>query len=726
MDKGRLEEAEALLQTALSLYPREALMDGDMDIDPDIKDSFETLFGNIRDRLETIAALKGGPRLGSPFVTSLRELVARNVAKKRETLAEEPLPEFTSFESEQGESSDHYYEDTEKEAAISEPETPAAAEHEKAPEHFEPLVEYSEEEFPDISEVAPEKEEFPDIEADFSEAVAGAVEKTTAAVKHVIEPEVEESASGRVEFEESAQSDAGALEEAIESALTIEEEKEPAAPSAELEEYQAGKQEEEEHSGERQPPVEPELSDEEVIRKVSDLADHIADSLRTTPKEQEDDFPAPPVDIQLEQPIEESPAPPPVVITEEPPAEEPPDAEAVAETHSEHDEESSAAQPEQSTEEEPTEAMPTEKQPGKQNPFKTVASKISSIFAKKKKENETPAAEPAAEPEILEQPAEAVELVVEPEPEEPAPEPEPANEEEEDEEALLSADEMKALKAKSQKKPIITVEATVDFSGVFGTIIIVIMFGVGIYLFAQNYLSTTAMDTAYKRTEEAAKQKITGMDELLAGAQTYKEFLSDSANVNDTMPFIVAGWGASLQNDKNGRADAAEMIWIFKKQGLKSELLDEEAAGSLMAAMNVRIETGRPEIACEQFSMAANLLAENSLPAAQRRLYGMRLAKIGYALSGKEAPKTPKDAKAAREVLVKMAAMKEYLPASENAVIQRKALGASAQAVLEGRTALKNGDLEQAKSLAAQALRLNPESRDAAELIKSMKEDVKK
>jgi hypothetical protein len=694
MDKGRLEEAEALLQTALSLYPREMLMDGELEIAPEIKDSYDMLFGNIRDRLETIEALKGGPRLGAPLVTSLRELVKRNIARKQEELLAEPLSESAVFEPAPRETVEAYSPDSEIETAYTaEPEHNPKSEDDRAWNQLEdlekkreedfsdiPEISIKHEEFPDVSEVSAKSEEFPDIETDFSRDLTGAGEKVHVPADETTIPEglsVEES------IHETREAADESLEDAIDSALNIEGEGKEKAFLAELEHR--------EEPAKAPKQIEEELSPEETLRRVSDLADHIADSLKSPPAGQDMEFEAPPPEPQHEPETHEikEPTEPLAPADEEyfPPAETVV-REPVPETASEPalTEKETDATSEQTTEEGPTESMPTETKPGKQNPFKAMSAKASSLFGRiaKKKEKKNPeetadgleTIEPIAGEEsmpVAEVPAPEPEPLPEPEPEKPV-EADAKPEDDDDDEALLDEDELKKLKEKVKRKPVITVEATVDFTGVFGTIIIIIMFIVGTYLCVQNYISSSAMDVSYQRGSQAVLQGINGNEDVVSSASDYKELIGENANADKAMPYIVAGWSNQLLVLKNKLDNFVILNEIYRKQGLNAAFLDEDALVVLLGRISDEARAGKILDADEHFVDAAKLFIGAGMPEVKRLRYGVRLAKAGnvlYSLSGSMAAKTPKGAMVAREVLVELAALESFMSEKEFAAVKK-------------------------------------------------------
>lgn len=83
---GREQEAETLLRQALALYPREALMDPEGEMDRTIRESFERLFVSIRLRLEEIEKKRAPLHLGGGGVTNLQDIIERNLKlRERET-----------------------------------------------------------------------------------------------------------------------------------------------------------------------------------------------------------------------------------------------------------------------------------------------------------------------------------------------------------------------------------------------------------------------------------------------------------------------------------------------------------------------------------------------------------------------------------------------------------------------------------------------------------------
>lgn len=83
LEKGSLDEAEPLLREALTTYPRQALMDGDEQVDDIVRKTFTSLFENIRSRLiEIDRERSSGRSLSMSDFASLQSIVERNEAMR--------------------------------------------------------------------------------------------------------------------------------------------------------------------------------------------------------------------------------------------------------------------------------------------------------------------------------------------------------------------------------------------------------------------------------------------------------------------------------------------------------------------------------------------------------------------------------------------------------------------------------------------------------------------
>ncbi|MEW5945032.1 MAG: hypothetical protein AB1742_02420 [bacterium] len=80
IERGNVAEAEPILRKALALYPRQALMDEGQSVEPAIKDSYETLFSNIRAKLIEIDRRRAQLRFHDDRFESLQNIVDRNIA----------------------------------------------------------------------------------------------------------------------------------------------------------------------------------------------------------------------------------------------------------------------------------------------------------------------------------------------------------------------------------------------------------------------------------------------------------------------------------------------------------------------------------------------------------------------------------------------------------------------------------------------------------------------
>ena len=84
LKKGQTQEADNLLRQALALYPREVFMDEDVRIDASIRESFDLLFSNIRERLRLIESQESAaPRLDRQTIRNLQELIERNQQRQQ-------------------------------------------------------------------------------------------------------------------------------------------------------------------------------------------------------------------------------------------------------------------------------------------------------------------------------------------------------------------------------------------------------------------------------------------------------------------------------------------------------------------------------------------------------------------------------------------------------------------------------------------------------------------
>ncbi len=738
MDKGRLEEAEELLQTALALYPREILMDEDLGIDASIIDSFESLFSNIRDRLETIQALKGGgSRPGSLYVTSLRDLVEMNVARKREAPVE-PAPSEPSWEPLASESAVDIPVEIEEPPLEPVEEAPALS-------HEEPFVE---EEFPEpedvmveSAEIRKEPEPVTDIGAEFDSGVMDAAEKASGQIEP---PDVELEAHGAEPAEEDA-----LMEEAIDAAMSVEARGETAAREA------------------SKAFAEDELSPEETVKSVSDLADHIAASLKHPPadgyvemsprdaavkavadaasgnnNEQEEVFEEEPRPLKGDE--EAYTAPPQEPIYEKSAAVSAAEAAsaeaealaaqaeaAVAEAEAEENQTLQAApepvetvQTEQSTEEDLKSEMPTQPTTEKTNPFKALTSRLASfksLFTKKKKQEE-PKAESVEEPavEAVEQTDEVAAAPI-PAEEPPAPAPaEPMPQDDKDDEALLDEDEMRKLKERAVKKQPISVSTPINASGIFGTILVALMFIIGGYLLYQSFTATSELEAAYIRGSKAAQDGNNSVEYAVA----YQGHLGGTESADSATAYVVAGWGDKLLIEKGRQADAVALLSVFRKQGLASAALDDEFANALIETCSEKLRKGDDAAASRLFADAVDMLKNSSLPEARANGYRVRLARIGYALASQDATGKPASEKnnPLQITISRMIQLRSFLNDKERTEIQRKADQIADSILAEGQAALKKNDAALAVRLASQALEMNPNLRAATALLKSASE----
>jgi len=738
MDKGRLEEAEELLQTALALYPREILMDEDLGIDASIIDSFESLFSNIRDRLETIQALKGGgTRPGSLYVTSLRDLVEMNVARKREAPVE-PAPSEPSWEPLASESA------VDIPVEIEEPPL-EPAEEAPALSHEEPFVE---EEFPEpedvrveSAEIRKESEPVADIGSEFDSGVMDAAEEASGQIGPA---DVEPEAHGAEPAEEDA-----LMEEAIDAAMSVEARGETATREA------------------SKAFAEDELSPEETVKSVSDLAEHIAASLKHPPADgyvemsprdaavkAVADAASGNNDEQEEEVFEEEPrslkgdeeayvSPPQEPIYEKSAAVSAAEAAsaeaealaaqaeaAVAEAEAEEIKTVQAApepvgtvQTEQSTEEDSKSEMPTQPTTEKTNPLKSLTSRLASLKSLfKKKKEEEPKAESVEEPAVeAEEQMDEVAAAPIPAEEPPAPAPaEPPPQDDKDDEALLDEDEMRKLKERAVKKQPISVSTPINASGVFGTVLVALMFIIGGYLLYQSFTATSELEAAYIRGSKAAQDGNNSVEYAVA----YQGHLGGTEGADSATAYVVAGWGDKLLIEKGRQADAVALLSVFRKQGLASAVLDDEFANALIEACSEKLRKGDDAAASRLFADAVDMLRNSSLPEARANGYRVRLARIGYVLASQDATgKSASEKNNPLQITIsRMIQLKSFLNDKERTEIQRKADQIAGSILAEGQAALKKNDAALAVRLASQALEMNPNLRAATALLKSASE----
>ncbi len=816
VDRGQLDEAQELLERALALYPREVLLDSEVDVPDEIKNSYDTLFGNIRDKLETIQALKS-PKLGAPMVLNLRELVERNLARRAmENPEAYSLPpeikeqQYTPPEFPEPEEVIYSMKDVEIEPDILpeiESVVPAAELIDEKPED-EQFIEQSAEQsveqiaeqpaeqsdepvyLPDISEIEGQKDKFVDnIHSEFDEAVETAAAKSAFQVVSAPEPEL---AADRSVADAINASDA-LLEDAIGAALETEPMPEPEAKEAE--------------------PAVDEPSLEETLRSVENLADHIAESLNKPPTEAElaasahdaavaaamdavakatsDEAEAPVFAEEqqhpaaAEEPHEEIYVPetgaeqtleqPEEILNEQPVQADEPPVESVAEQFAEQPLEPAAELPvepesvlveeylpeqtqatteeppaetqagqtpaqtpdvESEQQEEPTQEMKEEKTKKKSNPFASVKSIFGRFSKKKEKTVEEPASDtddqpgeiftepesgisaersaetaPVAE-EIAEQPAEQPEVdlheeVYVPEADDApvvAEQPAAAAEDDDEEEALLDEDEMKRLKEKA-KKPVITMEAKVDLTGVFGSIIIVIMFVVGAFLMYQNYTKSMAAEKLFRGGAVAALKG--GFDESLSMSQDYASLLGPEAASPAKMSYVVAGWASGLGNEK--QVDAVKLLEICEKQGMTSSVLTEEALEAVSRQIDENQSAGKHDAVESLFVKGVELIGGSALPESVNRRY-LNLLLQGPGVSVLLTP----ESKMYRKAVVAMVGVKSLLNDSRQARLRKMIAVESVALVKQSQAALKSGDSAQAVSLAKIALQMEPDSKDAA------------
>lgn len=738
MEKGRLDEAQELLITALTLYPRELLMDGAVQIDPHIRQSYETLFNNIRIKLEMLESLKEGPRLDAHSITSLQELVQKNVL--RGTHAEKkPFEEYSLPPA--------------RERAGFKPDRPAPASYEPA----EPVFE--EEYFPDPDEVS--------ASVKTSSSGKPPIGEFVIAEKPSITAESREPASAREEDEapedleefiseldhdfNRALSETGRRKPATPRRTEPEQKIRPAShmlpdgkaakpPDFEKEITSAIRIEEDTEEPQREKeisagvktvtPSEHKPAERSKFRSaLSELAAGIAHTLKKPPPSHRQDIPEPadhPKTAEAEL-SEKAETDFPELETAE---SEAPDTDFSEKSEETKENEAAMAEPESapaetSSEEDQSAAMPPVEDQKKTGLLKNLSAKAGyalSRFRKKKKEElptisvEGPALEPA-----FEEQAETVlpeEKVVE-----TAPSPPPAAaqtpETDDEEEALLPKDELKKQKEHKAKKPI-SVRTRINASAFFGTALVLLLFVTGIYLLICNIVESSGMDRLYGKGAAAALAAKTGPEETVDYAQQYQALLGADDFSRNSMSYIVSDWAKRLRAEKGDPADAIILLSVFKKQGLRSSALDEELMTALIEKCAADIKAGRTLNAGEMFTRALQLASEGGMPEAQAYVYKKQLARLGYLLNTQAAleslaRKNSDEAYAAMQGLLSIAA---YLPDAERKGIQRVAAKTAERLVNEGQSAMNTGNAALAEKRAQQALVLNPNSRTALALQK--------
>lgn len=735
MEKDRLDEAQELLITALTLYPRELLMDSAVQIDLHIRQSYETLFNNIRIKLETLESLKEGPRLDTHSITSLQELVQKNVL--RGTHAEkkpfEVFPEYSLPPA--------------RERAGFKPDRPAPASYEPAEPGFE------EEYFPDPDEVSasvktsssgkPPIGEF--VIAEKPSITAESREPESAREEDEAPEDLEEFISGLDRDFNRALSETGRRKPATPRRTEPEQKIRPAAspmlpdgkaakpPDFEKEITSAIRIEEDTEEPQREKeisagvktvtPSEHKPAERSKFRSaLSELAASIAHTLKKPPAHHED-IPEPALDPENAEAEPAEPDFPELEAAES----EAPDTEKSEKTEGN---EAAMAEPESapaetSSEEDQPAAMPPVEDQKKTGLLKNLSAKAGyalSRFRKKKKEElptisvEGPALEPA-----FEEQAETVlpeEKVVETAPA-PAPAAAQTPETDDEEEALLPEVELKKQKEHKTKKPI-SVRTRINASAVFGAILIVLLFVIGAYLLASNIRESSGMDRLYGKGAAAALAAKTGPEQAVNYAQQYQALLGADDFSRNSMAYIVSDWAKRLRAEKGNPADTIVLLSVFKKQGLRSSALDEELMTALIEQCAADIKAGRTLNAGEMFTRALQLASEGGMPEAQAYVYKKQLARLGYLLNTQAAleslaRKNSDEAYAAMQGLLSIAA---YLPAAERKGIQSVAARTAERLVNEGQSAMNTGNAALAEKRAQQALDLNPNSRTALALQK--------
>ncbi len=634
MDKGRLDEAEELLKAALSRYPREVFMDEEQELDASMLDSIDTLFTNISDRLELVRSIKSGPKLGSAGILTLRDLVERNALKTKS----EPMPKSVAQDS------------FSTDASVELDYTASKLGEEEFERVWDDDSKSGEEDSgaADVSATAELSAEdiilsgLTDVRA---EDVEAAVEASAPEPQEKNPPEIDEALAAIEAFEEMDAGSGGQTEKGefdnieididIEMERVADAESDAASINAEkeksLEDMLAGTLtdapppedieliDEEPHSS-HIPETAP-APDEEKVKKALEAVAAAADD--HTDETTEESTPE-----AAEAGADEAEADGGAATEKKKPGifsklsalkkpkktkiNEPQEAELL-----EMSDEGPANAPEAPPEK-------TDEEAG--GPKKMKKLKLFGIGKKKKSSGEelNDMTEQTAEIATEELAAEA-ESVAEAAQEEPVVEVSaafsttpatPANmsddEKDEEDEALLSRDEIKKQYGPAHKHTIIE-RTTVNVSGIFSSIFVVLMLlagfaDLGYRIYTDVYLG--GLDSLYRGGEKAALSEPTKMDEALTNYLQYRAALPDmDADKNKISAYLPVAWSSKLRNEKNKPDDALMLMRLMRREDVRAAALDEEFVSALIMKAEQGVSGGEEEFK-ETTSRARQILAE--------------------------------------------------------------------------------------------------------------------
>jgi hypothetical protein len=196
----------------------------------------------------------------------------------------------------------------------------------------------------------------------------------------------------------------------------------------------------------------------------------------------------------------------------------------------------------------------------------------------------------------------------------PAPAPAPASDDEKDEEdeALLSKDEIKKQYGPAHKHTIIE-RTTVNVSGIFSTIFIVIMLlagfaDLGYRIYTDVYLG--GLDSLYRGGEKAVMSDPVKLDDALTNFLQYRTAMPDAgADKNKVSAYIPVSWSVKLRNEMNKPDDALMLMRLVRREDVRAAALDEEFVNALIMKAEQGVSGGGEEFE-ELTSRARQVLAE--------------------------------------------------------------------------------------------------------------------
>jgi len=757
IDKREYDEAEKILREALSLYPRELLMEGGPEIDEELRNSYETLFSDIsvqlavikskREKMPRTKPVKKPPRKAekkpapksSPTrsYVSLQDIVQRNLSQKslypedspvKHTLTEdiklpEPEPEEEIF--------------PEKEAP---PEPEPEPEPAPAPETEPEPAPAPETEPEAVSPQEPEPEEIvpePEPEAEAPEPLPAPEPPEPEE-----EPVFEEEPEDETPREEPPAAPAVPEAPPAPSAHPQSAEEKLRAEIKRFEESQKQQEQDAEYAGQETVEDFGPSGEEEA---AADLADDLSETIAELP----DDSPGP--EIEEPEPEPEAVQPEPAPAEPEPqPAGEPAEAEEPEPAASEEEileeaEEETAEEPEI----EEIEIEDAEKKKGGLfSGIRKGISSLSSALRKKDKEleeevldlseeeekqeevqpeqPEEAAAEPAApeqpaeaapapapEPAAQEQPAasdageeevldesEAAELMGEGEGEQPAGAP---AEGEEEQEALLSEEELKqeGLKTDKKKRKKKRQRRQVDLSGVttaLAAVLAICLLGYGGYMFYNAHMAATSAQAPFEKGGEAALNG--NLDQAVKQLSAYEEALAGTPGAQQAAAAVAVTWAETLR--KKGLP--GEAVKLLAPYASKENALPEAQEQTVQALMESF--SGAPaDEAADRFVQAKRLLEGSNIDPGTKSVLESRLADLGYVIHSDAVRSSINagDPSMAVPVLGGLLDMKAYLDKSEVTHVERnaeKVAGLLKKRAAEARDA---GDADTAATLEAKA-----------------------